>query len=244
MTKFNNPNFSFENSYDKALEDARKLLGISVALSELTAKDVTRAYRKAALANHPDKHTNSAPAIKAAAEAQFKLIAPAKDLLLENIKANQGRHFEDKLQTSGFDSALQKIGEKYIFIQVTSYYDWNYREAAKVAGTLNHALMSAKRDFLALDDREAGKADFIKACRDAIADARPELEKHRGWSQVFLDLLNVLAFIGTAGIANGVAKYKWDSYRLFTVETDSAKKLHECDDALDAFEQAASAPAA
>jgi hypothetical protein len=138
-----------------------------------------------------------------------------------------------------FELCLEQIKIKKDEMQGRVKNNSNYTGAAKKASKLYITLRDAKQDFLALDDRAVGKTKFIQACRDAIAEARPELETHRGWSQVFLDILNVLACIGTLGIASGVAKYKWDSYRLFRVETDSATKLRECDDALDSFEQAA-----
>jgi hypothetical protein len=238
-----NIEFLSENK-KKELEDAKSLLGISIPLWQLSEKECNQAYRKATFKHHPDKHVNSLPDIKTAAEDAFKRLNPAKKLLIKHLEEIQYKYFFIKLAKSGFDSKLLFIRFKSSNMARYARHNLNYTEAAKVANTLYIELTDAREAFLALDDIEAGKTNFIKACRDAINKARPELEKHRGWSQVFLDLLNVLAFIGTAGIANGVAKYKWDSYRLFTVETDSAKKLRKCDEALDTFEQAASPPAA
>jgi hypothetical protein len=225
----------------KALEDAKSLLGLSIPLSELSVKKVTQAYHKMSRIHHPDKHTKASSATQAASAAAFQKIVPAKDCLLGYLEENRKQFFRYNLWHSDFNATLWRIRNKSFSMTKKAKHDPNYTEAAKAADTLYRTLKKAKIDFFALDDMKAGQADFIKTCRDAIADARPELEKHRGWSQVFLDLFNVLAFIGTAGIANGVAKYKWDSYRLFTVETDSAKKLRECDEALDTFEQAAPA---
>ncbi len=70
--------------------------------------------------------------------------------------------------------------------------------------------------------------EFKANCMKSINDARPELEKHRGWKQLLLNTAQILSGIG---IVAGIVNYKVNKQFFFKVKTDSAKKL----DALEKF---------
>jgi DnaJ-class molecular chaperone len=62
-------------------KDYYGILDITSAKEAHTQEDVKKAYRRAALKWHPDRHTNSTPEAKAAAEATFKDVQEAFEVL-------------------------------------------------------------------------------------------------------------------------------------------------------------------
>jgi curved DNA-binding protein CbpA len=106
----------------------------------------------------------------------------------------------------------------------------NYTEAARKARILVTELETAHLTFLrSTKNDEMLKADFRKSCLDAIEEARTELINHRGWAQVIADFtINLLIFVGTLSISYIVT----GKFRLFTPQTDSAKKLQALEDSV------------
>lgn len=97
-------------------------------------------------------------------------------------------------------------------------------DAAVRAQILYDKLCEAKANLLNYDPqqpvtKEAAFVQFKQACSSAIEHAMPTLVTHRGWKQAFADILNVIAAIGSLGIANLAT----GRFRLFDVQTKSEK---------------------
>ena len=76
-------------------KDLYKILGVSRDADE---KDISRAYKKAALKFHPDRQSGKSDDEKAAAEAQFKAVGEAYEVLSDpekKKKYDSGVEIED-----------------------------------------------------------------------------------------------------------------------------------------------------
>jgi hypothetical protein len=95
-----------------------------------------------------------------------------------------------------------------------------FKAAATEASKLYTALFDAIKAYEA---KQINKAQVEKICNDTISNARPVLEKHRGWTELLEKLSSIIISVLTIGITNLFTGKKW----LFSGKTDSAKKLNE-----------------
>ncbi len=120
-----------------------------------------------------------------------------------------------------FDSCARTISTEKNALRDKAAYNSKYAVAATTAEALCDALAHARRIFIAssgtLDDRRI----FIDTCRGAVDSAKPVLEKHQDWTQVLLDIANVLVSLLTLGVPNLIC----GRLRLFTAETDAGSEL-------------------
>lgn len=80
--------------------------------------------------------------------------------------------------------------------------DIKLQKAHAAASALHVALESEGNDFFSKPPSQNNYDDFKLRCKNHINDAREVLDKHRGWTKI---LINVLAFIATAGIGYIIA---------------------------------------
>ena len=66
--------------------DLYKLLGVSGVGSKASEKEIRAAYKKSALACHPDRFADADDAAKKEAEAKFKELGEALDILTDEFK--------------------------------------------------------------------------------------------------------------------------------------------------------------
>jgi hypothetical protein len=126
------------------------------------------------------------------------------------------------LEQSGFSRHLAVLLKKTIKLEDQKEKSEAYRLAGSKARELYIALNKAQTNFLTKPSKLTDKLTvFKKAADDAIIDALPVLEQHRGWSQVLLDIANLFILLGTGFTSYLVTQ----RFRLFTISTDSAEKV-------------------
>lgn len=125
-----------------------------------------------------------------------------------------------------FLSLLDKIKIKELDLR-----DRGYAVAADRAKEL-HGLIQEKHS-----DLIEGKIDnptFKRDCIDAINQARPELEQHRGWKQILGNLAFAIVGLGILYVAAGlINKAVTGSFLFF--KTESAKKVEQLEGAINRY---------
>ena len=112
-----------------------------------------------------------------------------------------------------------------IKIKAGELNDRGFKEAASEALKLYSIIYDAVKGY---ESQQKTKKEFEAICNDAIAKARPALEKHRGWTELLNTLSSIIVSALTLGITNLITGKHW----LFTDKTDSAKKLHKLEQSL------------
>ncbi len=127
-----------------------------------------------------------------------------------------------------FDKHFQSIRSKWLEMEQKAHLrpNSNYRKAADTAKTLIIQMVQATDELFqsgtAINQRKL--SIFNRSCINAIDEAKPVLEKHRGWRGVFAVLLLVLTFpISLPLYAAGL---------FFSIKTDSARKLQAFEESL------------
>ncbi|QEY52381.1 hypothetical protein [Legionella longbeachae] len=98
-----------------------------------------------------------------------------------------------------------------------------YLKAAEKAEELHKQLYKGSVQYF--NDR-IDNEKFSILCHKAIKAARPELETHRGWKQVFGNLALAIVGVGIGYVAAGLINLAFTGHFLF-FNTDSANKLNE-----------------
>lgn len=98
-------------------------------------------------------------------------------------------------------------------------------EAAIAAKKLTEKSDTLVRAYLSSDKSDADKLTLAEGWSQAITEAKPVLEKHRGWKNILTNLaLHMALFITTAGIGNVAAmayQYHRSKGQTFFVQTDT-----------------------
>jgi hypothetical protein len=128
-----------------------------------------------------------------------------------------------RLDEIGFSTHLQAIASMKQRLENEAVTNFDYLYPAEVAKQLSMRLKTAKNEFLT--DRISAQ-QFQAKSLDAINEALPILEKHRGWTQVLLDLVNIIISLSTFFIINIAT----NRLRLFSASTDSAKTVYQMRD--------------
>ena len=97
--------------------------------------------------------------------------------------------------------------------------------AATAAKDLYTSLEQARIEFLTVTEKDIEEKTrlFKVASNEAIDIALPTLQQHRGWKQVFADIVSAILTVASASLTY----WATNRFRLFKVETDSEKKLLE-----------------
>ncbi len=104
----------------------------------------------------------------------------------------------------------------------SSHHD-EYKEAAKAAFYLYVEMEDEITKYFA---NHINKDQFLAGCTAAINRAKPVLEKHRGYKQVVLDILNVIMLCLTLTFHN-IGTGRW---RFFVAKTDSIQVVDQLDE--------------
>ena len=96
--------------------------------------------------------------------------------------------------------------------------------------TLVGKLETARDAFGRTGDGKALQTD----CLAALSEATPELEKHRGWKEVFAKICSALVSVITLGTANLIKQA--GPLSLFAVKTDTIEKMDVMRDNLKSIE--------
>jgi hypothetical protein len=139
---------------------------------------------------------------------------------------------DEELSLKGIDftPAMVRFYQQLEVIQkkATELRSEGHTQAADKADAFHEKLY--KGSILYFNNRIDDKA-FSDICRDAFKEARPELEKHRGWKQILGNLALAIAGLGIGYVFAGLINKAVTGHFLF-FRTDSAMKL-------DAMEEAA-----
>lgn len=113
---------------------------------------------------------------------------------------------------------LKAINEKAIELESKGCID-----AARTAFKLHKTLNTASEKYF---NSQLSKPDLMRICNKAIAKARPELEKFRGWRLLLANLGIAIAGLGIGFVVAGLINQAVTGNFLF-FRTESAKQLDE-----------------
>jgi hypothetical protein len=102
-----------------------------------------------------------------------------------------------------------------------------FREYALIAQELAANLREKSNQYFGeiAEGKKPDLENFKNNCISLINDKKPILSHHRGWKQTFANLLQIVTIIGSiGGIVNLMTTGK---FSLFSVKTDSQKKLEK-----------------
>ena len=99
-----------------------------------------------------------------------------------------------------------------------------YESAMRIYFTLKDAF-----DTLQIDKDHA---QFNETCRTVIALERPELDKHRGWSEFLINLAIAIPTLGLGLIVKGIINKFHHNAFFFVHKTDSAGIVDEIQETL------------
>lgn len=128
-----------------------------------------------------------------------------------------------------FEDLLQQLNNKAIS------FKGKHDEAHKAAEALHKALDDARRDFF--ETKTINYRAFNTRCTKAIADHRGELEQHRGWKKLCVNL--AYAVLGLGVIYLAAASYNYaktqGKHFFFHPKTDTAEKIEQIESAISKF---------
>jgi hypothetical protein len=122
-----------------------------------------------------------------------------------------------------FQIQLKQIKDKETELEKKGHF-----KAAYKAQILHNTLQEAVTKLQDKWDFETFNTD----CRTAITRAKPELEKHRGWKKVLVNLALLVVGLGVLNMLAVVFNKKLTKNFLFVVETDSSHKLEQLEQAV------------
>ncbi|KTD37407.1 hypothetical protein Lmor_0599 [Legionella moravica] len=125
---------------------------------------------------------------------------------------------------SPFHSELYKLRTKAMELLRDGHVE-AYQSAMKIHGTLTDAFTQLQKD----GDRQT----FNKTCTDVINQERPQLEKHRGWSEILINLAIAISTAGIGLLVKGAINLANDNSFFHVHKTKSSKIVDEIQDKLD-----------
>ncbi len=124
-----------------------------------------------------------------------------------------------------FDNELLKFGLKVNSLKKAAEASINYKQAYKAAASL-HQRVSKSWDHY-LENRNLATYKWLKReCSEAIALARPELEKYRGYKEILWNIALFVSLLGLGYLIAGCINLAYTDQFMF-FRTDSAEKLHQ-----------------
>lgn len=120
-------------------------------------------------------------------------------------------------------AALDKLKIKAITHAIKAKNNEQYEVVAKTAFILYQRLYTEIENHF--NNPAPNSKQFKARCQDAIEQAKPVLQVHRGYKQVLVDIVNVL-FIA-------VALFKKGTWRFFEVDTASMKTVNEVSESIE-----------
>ena len=140
-----------------------------------------------------------------------------KKALLEQDSTNKAN---DLLQVH-----LDTLKIKAIAHIMHSLSDKNYEAVAKITYTLYQNLQGYLTTYEASTQQVDSRAltTFCNNCEEAIRVAQPVIAKHRGYKQIFLDIVNAILAVITIYKLSQISTGKW---RFFKAETATEKAVN------------------
>lgn len=125
---------------------------------------------------------------------------------------------------SPFHSELYKLENKAMELLRDGHLD-AYQSAMNIRSTLTDAFQQLQKD----GDRQT----FNKTCTDVINQERPQLQKHRGWSEFLINLAIAIPTAGIGLLVKGAINLAQNRSFFFVHKTESSKIVDEIQDKLD-----------
>lgn len=123
-----------------------------------------------------------------------------------------------------FISMLENLSIKLAELRAKAQDNKHYIPASEKGWELFNSLVLSGIEYF--ETETLTSEQFNQQCADAISKARPELEKHRGFSELFADIVFFTISLCTLGAANMVSKLTTGSYRFFSPKkTDAVEQL-------------------
>ncbi|KTC89078.1 hypothetical protein [Legionella cincinnatiensis] len=171
-----------------------------------------------------NKITSAPEKYPACAKEQFDL----RFTLVMNDLEKRKKEFEPDSLIISLDAKIQFLNLLHeIKNKATAFKNNNQPEAAKVASQLHTRLFTASMEyFKAQYVTQKNYKIFNELCTNAIDEARPVLEKHRGWKDFFAKLIVGIATLGIVPAALAIkSKIQTGSFSFRLLKTASQKQL-------------------
>ncbi|KTC85093.1 hypothetical protein, partial [Legionella brunensis] len=144
------------------------------------------------------------------------LTEAARENWFENVQAKhtklKGQAAQLNSREAKLSAALEELRVKAYSHAILALKDDKYKNVAETAVNLYKGLRENHVKYM---KGELTEERFQQNCKQAIRDAKPVLDQHRGYKQVLVDILNViLALPSLIGTGN---------WRLFKAKTESTK---------------------
>ncbi|KTD58662.1 Ankyrin repeat protein [Legionella sainthelensi] len=160
----------------------------------------------------------------ACAKEQFDL----RFTLVMNDLEKRKQQFEPDLLVISVDAKIQFLNLLHeIKDKVKAFKHDNQPEAAKAASQLHTQLFTASLEYFKAEYvTRKNYIIFNEVCAHAIHEARPVLEKHRGWKDFFAKLIVGIATLGIVPAAMAIkSKIQTGSFSFRLLKTASQKQL-------------------
>jgi hypothetical protein len=125
---------------------------------------------------------------------------------------------------SPFHSQLSKLESKAKLLLKDGHKD-AYASAMNIHSTFTNAFKQLQKD----GDHQT----FNKTCTDVLTKERPQLEKHRGWSEFLINLAIAIPTAGIGLLVKGAINLAQNKSFFFVHKTESSKIVDEIQDKLD-----------
>ncbi|KTD43389.1 Dot/Icm T4SS effector Wip [Legionella quateirensis] len=125
---------------------------------------------------------------------------------------------------SPFHSELSKLEAKAKLLLKDGHKD-AYASAMNIHTTFTQAFKQLQKD--------GDQQTFNTTCTDVLAKERPQLEKHRGWSEFLINLAIAIPTVGIGLLVKGAINLSQNKSFFFVHQTESSKIVDEIQDKLD-----------
>lgn len=134
--------------------------------------------------------------------------------------ASQGESLLNAVASPSVQFSLQL---RQLIKKAKKLLDDGHAKAAKSAMNLLSSLYNAHEQYQEDNDYSA----FNNTCNKAIEKHRPQLEQHRGWSELLINLLLTVATVGLGLIVKGIYNLATNRSFFFVHQTESGQILDE-----------------
>ena len=145
-----------------------------------------------------------------------KLAVPASDTVVPEEATRQIPAIDSTAKAS-FLAQLELIQQKADELRKNGHI-----LAAETAQTLHDTIRTSSTNYFS---GNLSGADFKQTCAQALNQAQPILEKHRGWKQILGNIALAIVGLGVGYLIAAVVNRFANGHFTFFHETDSAKKL-------------------
>lgn len=156
-------------------------------------------------------------------------VSPAIKILINNIEL----FLQLGINESDTDKLIATINQRNALYNALAIIHDKANQLAEegfeIAAVKAHSLI---RSIVGETERNYTPEQFKQACQRHIEDARPVLEVHRGWKEVFANLGIALGLGGVGYLLAGAVNYLVNGRFSFHVKTRSEEKLDQLSESL------------